>query len=240
MTDVATHRWTGRGLIGVLIASLGTSPLAAQTLAPVHTDSTAIAEARADSIRRPYTAADIAFVRGMIHHHAQAILMSTWAPTHGASDDVRTLASRIINAQLDEIHRMQQWLADRRQPIPSPSFTRDTSGHGGHDMAAMPGMEGMQHGAGDTLMPGMLSPAQLDTLDHARGKEFDRLFLTYMMQHHRGAVHMVQKLFSTYGAGQDETIFKMASDINVDQTTEIARMQRLLIALTLGINPPPS
>jgi len=137
---------------------------------------------------------------------------------------------------VDEIHRMQQWLADRRQPIIHPALTRDS---GAHDMASMPGMAGM-HGGADTLMPGMLSEAQLDTLDHARGKEFDRLFLTYMMQHHRGAVHMVQQLFSTYGAGQDETIFKMASDINVDQTTEIARMQRLLLALTLGIAPPPS
>jgi uncharacterized protein (DUF305 family) len=203
----------------------------------VHTDSAAIAEARADSARRPYTAADIAFVSGMIHHHAQAILMSRWAPTHGASADVLTLCSRIINAQQDEIHRMQQWLADRRLAVPWPSLTRDTAVRSSsHDMPDMPGM----HAAGDSMMPGMLSSAQLDTLDRARGENFDRRFLTYMLQHHRGAVLMVRQLFSTYGAGQDETIFKMASDINVDQTTEIARMQRMLITLTLGIAPPPS
>lgn len=238
MTQAVSRRLTRSGWVGAIIASVIASRLAAQTLSPVHTDSAAIREARADSVRRPYTAADIAFVSGMIHHHAQAILMSKWAPSHGASGDVRTLCARIINAQLDEIHRMQQWLADRRQPIPSPALTRDSSAHGGaHDMPDMPGMSSFKS---DSLMPGMLSDAQLDSLDRARGAEFDRLFLTYMMQHHRGAVRMVQQLFSTYGAGQDETIFKIASDINVDQTTEIARMQRMLIALTLGINAPPS
>jgi uncharacterized protein (DUF305 family) len=92
-------------------------------------------------------------------------------------------------------------------------------------MRGMPGME---------LMPGMLTDAQLDSLDHARGEVFDRLFLTYMIQHHTGAVQMVKQLFSTYGAGQDETIFKMATDINVDQRTEIARMHRMLVAQALG------
>ena len=220
---------TPRPVLGAILLAAFASPVAAQTLPPVHTDSAAIADARADSARRPYTRADIAFVSGMIHHHAQAILMANWAPTNGASPDVRVLCGRIINAQLDEIHRMQQWLADRRLPIVSPQFTRDTS------MRDMPGM----HMAGDSLMPGMLSSAQLDTLDHARGDAFDRLFLTYMIQHHTGAVHMVQTLFSTYGAAQDETIFKMASDINVDQRTEIDRMHRMLVALALGITPPP-
>jgi uncharacterized protein (DUF305 family) len=207
-------------------------PLAAQTLPPVHTDAATIAAARADSVRRPYTAADVAFVDGMIYHHAQAIVISTWAPTHGASPAVRTLCGRVINAQLDEIHRMQQWLADRDQPIVSPPLTRDTS------MRNMPGMHDM-HDMHETLMPGMLSNAQLDSLDHARGEVFDRLFLTYMIQHHTGAVKMVQQLFSTYGAGQDETIFKMATDINVDQRTEIARMHRMLLNIELGITPPP-
>ena len=218
--------------IGALLVALFGARVGAQTLSPVHTDSAGIAEARADSVRRPYTAADIAFVRGMIHHHAQAIVMASWAPTHGASADVRTLCGRIINAQLDEIHRMQQWLADRGQPIPWPRLTRDTSAQ----MQDMPGMS-MQPAAGDSLMPGMLSNAQLDSLDRARGENFDRRFLTGMIQHHRGAVLMVQQLFSTYGAGQDETIFKMATDINVDQRTEIARMQRMLVALALGIAP---
>jgi uncharacterized protein (DUF305 family) len=93
-------------------------------------------------------------------------------------------------------------------------------------------MGGMQH---EMLMPGMLTAAQMKQLDAARGPEFDRLFLTYMIQHHRGAVSMVKELFDSYGAGQDEVVFKFASDVNVDQTTEIARMDKMLIAVTLGI-----
>ena len=180
----------------------------------------AIAKARTDSARYPYTAADIQFMTGMIGHHAQAILISRWAPTHGASPSVRTLAARIINAQHDEIATMQQWLRDRQQPVPDgrPGMSMD--------------MEGMDMGgtAHPALMPGMLTEAQLKELDAARGPEFDRLFLTDMIQHHSGALTMVKKLFDTYGAAQDELIFKFASDVNVDQTTEIARMKRLLVS----------
>jgi len=93
-------------------------------------------------------------------------------------------------------------------------------------------MGGMEH---VMLMPGMLTEAQMKELDAARGPEFDRLFLTYMIQHHRGAVSMVKELFDSYGAGQDEVVFKFASDVNVDQTTEIARMEKMLISMTLGV-----
>ena len=175
----------------------------------------AIAKAHADSLRHPYVQADVDFMTGMIGHHAQAIVMSRWAPTHGASSSVRILCERIINAQQDEINTMQTWLRDRSEPVPQASGT-------GMKMA------GMDH---PMLMPGMLTDAQLQQLDSAQGADFDRLFLTFMIQHHRGAVTMVKQLFSTYGAGQDETIFKFASDVNVDQTTEIARMERMLAAL---------
>ncbi len=216
-------------------------------------DSAAAAQARADSARYPYTAADIRFMTAMMGHHAQAITMSRMAPTHGASPEVRTLASRIINAQQDEIATMGRWLRDRHQPVPdvlgagaAHAAGHDTSAHdmsahdmsahdmSGHDMS-MPGMAmGRSDAAPDMagmLMPGMLTAAQMAQLDRARGAEFDRLFLTFMIQHHRGAVGMVDGLFGTYGAGQDETVFKFASDVHVDQTTEIARMQRMLVAL---------
>jgi uncharacterized protein (DUF305 family) len=163
----------------------------------------------------------------MIGHHAQAIRMAQWAPTHGASPSVRTLAARIINAQQDEIATMQQWLRDRRQPVPEP--TSD----GGGMSAEMPGMSHEMHH--EMLMPGMLTAAQMAQLDHAHGAEFDRLFLTFMIQHHRGAVSMVSDLFASEGAAQDETVFKFASDVNVDQTTEIARMERMLVAIKLGL-----
>jgi len=174
------------------------------------------AKAKADSARLPYTEADIHFMSGMIGHHAQAIEIAGWAPTHEAGAEVRRLAERIINAQQDEITIMRLWLGDRHQPVP----------------AAKPGpmkmtMNGVEH---EMLMPGMLTDAQMKQLDAARGAEFDKLFLTFMIQHHRGAVSMVKDLFESYGAGQDETVFKFASDVNVDQSTEIARMERMLAA----------
>lgn len=176
-----------------------------------------IARAAADSARLPYTAADIHFMSGMISHHAQAIVMAQWAPSRGASPAVIRLTERIINAQTDEIAMMQTWLRDRRQPVPpaDPRGMRMTMG-------------GMTH---MMLMPGMLTEPQMKQLDAARGVEFDRLFLTFMIQHHKGAVSMVQELFASPGAGQDETVFKFASDVNVDQSTEIARMAQMLLSL---------
>ena len=181
------------------------------------------AAVRADSVHRPWTPADAHFMSAMIGHHAQAIVMARMAPTHGASPSVLRLADRIINAQLDEIATMQQWLRDRGQPVPE----------------ARPGMTMMMDGAPHEMhMPGMLTEAQLKKLDEARGAEFDQLFLTFMIQHHRGATAMVSQLFGTYGAGQDETVFKFASDVNVDQTTEIARMENMLVALVFGESTP--
>lgn len=167
---------------------------------------------------------------GMIGHHSQAIVMSRWAPTHGASSSIQLLASRIINAQQDEIATMQQWLRDRQQPVPDGQY------HGGMDMKMDMGSSDMKMDGSDhqALMPGMLTDAQMKQLDAARGADFDKLFLTFMIQHHRGAVAMVKQLFDTYGAGQDETVFKFATDANVDQTTEIARMQRMLVAQMFG------
>jgi uncharacterized protein (DUF305 family) len=194
--------------------------LAACTLArsaPAQEHSHSHAPLPASAQGYQWTPADAHFMSAMIHHHAQAIVMSRLAPDHAQNEQVKVLASRIINAQQDEIATMQQWLRDRGQPVPE----------------ATPGpmkmeMNGMQH---DMLMPGMLTDAQMAELAAARGRDFDRLYLTYMIQHHRGATHMVTELFGTQGAGQDESVFKFASDVNVDQTTEIARMQRMLAAL---------
>jgi uncharacterized protein (DUF305 family) len=171
-----------------------------------------------------YTAADIQFMDGMISHHAQALLMAGWAASHGASPSVLTLTSRITNAQQDEIAGMQKWLRDRDQQVPEANP---------HGMTMK--MDGMEH---TMLMPGMLTEAQLKQLDEARGKDFDRLFLTFMIQHHQGAVTMVTNLFDTYGAAQDISVFKLASDIGADQTTEIERMQKMLASVIFGANIP--
>jgi uncharacterized protein (DUF305 family) len=174
--------------------------------------------ARAQTHENKFTAADVRFVSGMIHHHAQAIIMARMAPTHGASPTILTLTGRIINAQQDEITVMQQWLRDRKQPVPDVE----------HMLHGMAGMEHTMH------MPGMLTKEQLEKLDAAHGQDFDDLFLKFMIQHHQGAVAMVKELVGSEGAAQDDTVFKLASDINVDQTTEIARMQRMLVDQLFG------
>ncbi|HKW12178.1 MAG TPA: DUF305 domain-containing protein, partial [Gemmatimonadaceae bacterium] len=217
---------SGAVLFVALVALAGTakpglSQVAVQSSARSQSDLAAMAKAREDSIRRPYTAADVHFMSGMIGHHAQAIVMAGWASSHGAGPSVHTLCDRIINAQRDEIRSMQQWLRDRQLPVPEASAK-------GMKMV----MDGVEH---EMLMPGMLTEEQMKELDAARGKEFDKLFLKDMIQHHQGAVQMVKKLFDSYGAAQDDLVFKFASDVNVDQTTEIARMEKMLVAINFGI-----
>src|SRR5918994_320012 len=197
------------------VAETAPAPASAQ-----QTDSAAVAKARADSLRYPYIEADVEFMSAMIGHHSQALLMAGWAPTHNAGPAVRTLAERIINGQEDEIRSMERWLQDRRKPLPEASRMGGT----GHPPGAG---QGHSHHS----MPGMLSEAQLRQLEQAKGPEFDRLFLTFMIQHHKGAVSMVEKLFGTPGAARDETVFKFANDVSVDQRTEVARMERMLAQL---------
>ena len=174
----------------------------------------ALYQARADSALTGYHPADVHFMAGMIGHHAQALVMSGFAPENGASPTIQTLCARIINAQQDEIRIMQEWLRDRGQEVPEIHI------EDGHLM-----IHGPEH-AGH--MPGMLSAEQLEELRHAKGREYDRLFLKYMIMHHKGAVTMVLDLFATDGAAQDDFIFKLASDIQADQGSEIKRMELML------------
>lgn len=210
----------------VLVGAAHSSTVSAQAASSVAvSDSAAKARARADSIRLPYTAADIQFMTGMISHHAQAIVMAKMAPTHGASRAVQTLCGRIINAQNDEIVLMQNWLRDRNQPVP--------------EAKPLPMKMTMNGQTMEMLMPGMLTDEQMKQLDAARGKDFDKLFLRGMIQHHQGAITMVQQLFATPGAGQDEAVFKFANNVNVDQSTEIHRMQQMLLATELETRTSP-
>jgi uncharacterized protein (DUF305 family) len=169
-------------------------------------------------IEKPrYTPADVQFMQGMIGHHAQAVVMAKMAPTHGAGQQVALFCRKIINSQADEIELMQNWLRDRGEKVPEPGDP-----HAGMDMS-MPGHM--------MLMPGMLSPEQLAQLDSARGTDFDRLFLKFMIQHHEGAITMVAKLFDTPGAGQTPEIFGFATGVDADQRAEIARMQSMLATI---------
>lgn len=207
-------------LVSGLAACATSAPPAPSEGATSLTELEALYRARQDSAFLDVSDADVAFMVGMIDHHAQALVMSQMAPRNDAGPAVRRLTSRILNAQRDEIALMQRWLRDRGQTVPEV----DESG-----MVHMPGGDHAMHMG---MMPGMLSPAQLDELRAARGADFDRLFLRYMIQHHQGAVTMVHELFATDGAAQDELVFKIASDIQVDQTTEIERMQLMLDALS--------
>src|SRR5258707_8655778 len=164
--------------------------------------------------RLPYTDADVDFMAGMIPHHAQAVVMAGWAPSHGARKDVGIFCERVVVGQGDEIAMMQTWLRDRGQTVPDATSTR-------HRMK----MNGVEH---DMLMPGMLTDEEMAALDRARGPEFDRLFLTGMIKHHQGAIDMVDVLFKAYGAAQDETVFRFASDVYADQSIEIDRMNEML------------
>jgi uncharacterized protein (DUF305 family) len=172
---------------------------------------------RPDLVRGPYNQADVEFMQGMIPHHAQALVMARMAKTHGAREDVRILCERILVGQSDEITLMRNWLRDRGQMVPAADAT-----HHKHTT------NGMTH---DMLMPGMLTPEEMAALDKARGPEWDRLFLLGMIKHHEGALKMVDDLFEAYGALQDDEMFKFASDVYADQTTEIDFMQKMLDAL---------
>jgi len=188
----------------VVLAAVAAACAPAATRTPGITDADMAAAAAADSVRNSYSQADVDFMSGMIHHHAQALVMSRWAPTNGASDPLGIMTRRIINAQNDEIALMERWLHDRGETVPDPASHMQM------------------------MMPGMLSDEQMAALEAARGADFDRLFLTYMIQHHEGAVTMVAELFATDGAAQEQTVFKLASDIEADQTSEITRMRSML------------
>lgn len=172
--------------------------------------------------RSHFTDADVEFMVGMIGHHAQALIMADLAPKNDASPSVQILASRIINAQKDEIALMQRWLRLRDLEVPEVHIE---------------GLNLMIHGGGEhnhvdhSKMAGMLSQEQLVELSKAKGTEFDKLFLRYMIQHHSGAITMVDKLVNTDGAVQDEDSFRLSADIRVDQVTEINRMKLMLSEL---------
>lgn len=214
---------------------------------------------RLDASRTSFVEEDVTFMTDMIVHHAQAIIMSRLAPENEASGDVRRLAARILAAQEDEIALMQKWLRDRSQPVPIvrfdgiimhvdmqmpgeeheahhpedhheshrdneiPKHTSDHAmGHGGHG--------GMGHGHDHHDMPGMLTQEQLEQLEAASSEEFDILFLRFMIEHHQGAVWMVDQLFAADGAALDLESYRLAVDIYAEQVTEIQLMNLMLEA----------
>ncbi len=171
-----------------------------------------VASAQAGTAAVATSRADVAFMQGMIHHHAQAIEMVNLIAQRTQSPAMRSLGERIDVSQRDEIAMMQAWLREHGQtaPDPLPHLGMDM---GDHDMP---------------MMPGMLTREQMRQLAAAKDTVFDRLFLTGMIQHHEGALAMVKSLFGTSGAAQNTAIFRFASDVDADQRAEIARMRMML------------
>jgi uncharacterized protein (DUF305 family) len=203
-------------ILGVACRSAGRQTEAGSVAPQGATGVTPAEQARIEIAHPRYTAAGVQFTSGMIGHHAQAIVMAGWAPSHGASPVVRSLAERIMVSQTDEIKFMQDWLRAREQVVPPT----DPRGY------VMPGV------AGPMLMPGMLTPEQMTALDQSRGVEFDRLFLTDMITHHRGAIDMVHQLMATgQGEGEDDALVTYATNVAADQAAEIGRMGRMLMAM---------
>ena len=164
----------------------------------------------------PTSPKDVEFMQGMIMHHAQAVEMTALIGSHTTNKELRLLGARISASQSDEMAFMKRWLARRGEPV----------------LHAMPSMG--THGTHPTshamLMPGMLTSKQMDALRNAEGAEFDRLFLTGMIQHHNGALVMVKELFDTAGAGQDAELFSFVTDVDSGQRAEIRIMQKMLEA----------
>ena len=164
----------------------------------------------ADLSKIQATPADVRFMQGMIGHHAQALEMAALLPSRTSREEMKLLAKRIEVSQADEIAMMQKWLRARGEPVPD---------------------EHAHHAHGATLMPGMLTADEMQRLAAAKGVEFDRLFLEYMIKHHDGALVMVKELFATPGAGQESSIYAFASDVDADQRMEIDRMGAMLNAI---------
>jgi Uncharacterized protein conserved in bacteria len=207
MTSLTGRLTTAMFLAGALFATPIARSLAQNPMPGMHHDMTGM-NMKLPPVTIPhdaiYTEADVRFMQGMIAHHAQAIYMSRMAAAHGASPRLLKFAQKIDQSQQAEIRLMQGWLHANHQ------FATDTSS--------------WRH----MSMPGMLTAEQLTQLDGAKGKDFDELFLEFMIQHHEGALMMVKDLFATPLAAQDVDVSVFANDVQTVQTAEIGTMQRML------------
>jgi len=203
---------SGHGLRALAVAALaasllagcggGDAPVAGPTapmLAPGHPGEPNATVTEGPTAPPAPAEADVAFMRMMIVHHGQAVVMSDLAPTRASDARVKSLASRIRAAQAGEITLMRDWLR-RNKKLPA-------SGHDHHSM------------------PGMITLDELETLGSSRSAAFDRLYLTLMIKHHEGALEMADTLLAT---GTDTTTIQLAKDVVATQQAEINRMRALL------------
>jgi len=195
------------------LAGTAQEPVVVQPGAPGQPTKTLPSTTRA--ILPPTTQKDIEFMQGMIMHHQQAVEMTALIPTHSTNKELRLLGDRISHSQADEIRFMKRWLITRGQT------TEMKMDMGNMNMGGMNMSQPM-------LMPGMLTPQQMEALRNAKGKEFDRLFLEGMIQHHGGALTMVKDLYDHAGAGEDAELFTFTTDVDSGQRAEIRMMQSML------------
>lgn len=212
-------------LAGLLVMQAGQTPPIFQPGAPGTASRVISAERAVDLGRTTFTADDVRFMQHMVVHHGQAVEMVDLLRTRGSDPTVRRLGERIALSQEAEIALMRGWLSDRGQPETAPDLhAGHGAGHGGHAGHVMPGMA-----ASDTpVMPGMLSPAQMQALASAEGAAFDRLFLEGMIQHHQGALDMVDDLLARPDAAEDPLLSDFTNSVVADQSAEILRMQSVL------------
>lgn len=197
-------------LFSLSVSAQQTGPVVVQPGAPGQPTKTLPSSTRAKL--PPTSPADVQFMQDMIMHHAQAVQMTELMNSHTENKELRALGARISRSQSDEINFMKRWLTARGQPA-APATHH------------MPGMHMPEH---HKLMPGMLTPKQMEALKNAKGEEFDQLFLRGMIQHHNGALTMVKDLFDSAGSGQDAELFNFASDVDSGQRAEIKVMQTML------------
>lgn len=223
--------WRTGLMVGITLAGLFSVPVCAQQAdpatpvvvqpgAPGQPTRTLPPSTRATM--PPRSPADVRFMQGMIMHHAQAVDMTALIESHTVNKNLRSLGARISSSQSDEIKFMKRWLEARGEPTREPISAM---------MPEMPGMDMSSHATHSghsMLMPGMLTAKQMEALKEAKGEEFDRLFLTGMIQHHNGALIMVKDLFDTADAGQDAELFNFATDVDSGQRAEIRIMQTML------------
>lgn len=212
-------------LLAALIAAPQTPPIF-QPGAP-GADARIITPVEAVALSRStFTGDDVAFMQHMIVHHGQAVEMVELLETRASDPSVRLIGRRIALSQQAEMDIMREWLTQRGQPLEMPGMSHAGMNHAGMDHSAH---AGHVMPASDTpVMPGMLSPAQMQALAAASGPAFDRLFLTGMIQHHQGALDMVDALLATENAAQDTLLSDFTTSVVADQSAEILRMQSIL------------
>jgi len=227
------------GVVSVLVASVLIATGSLQTPPIFHPGApgaparTVTPEQAVALSRTSFTADDVAFMQHMLVHHAQAVEMVALLETQGADPVVKRLGQRIAMSQEAEMAVMRGWLTDRGQPPDMPAMAHGGhAGHvmAGHDMASMAG-HSMGEASDQALMPGMLSPRQMQVLAAANGVAFDKLFLSGMIQHHQGALDMVDALLADQTAAQDPMLSDFTTSVVADQSAEILRMQSVLSGL---------